>query len=114
MVRIIVIKFLNKPRLGFHIQEIPPSLELKPTYDAARVNRKLRAQVGNSLYDSMVGPYSDLYEYFIALLREGGMGAIASIIDDEQTVVLLRYFLKTPGLRRRLEDVAFIDARKEP
>ena len=51
----IVIKIPNTPRLGFHIREIPPDLELEPTYDAGRVNRKLLAQVGNHLYDSMVG-----------------------------------------------------------
>src|ERR1700688_3280353 len=51
----VVIKILNTPRLGWHIREIPPDLESPPTYDASRVNRKLRAQVGNPLFDSMVG-----------------------------------------------------------
>lgn len=108
----IVIKILNTPRLGFHIREIPPSLELKPTYNPARVNRKLLAQVGNPLYDSMVGTYNDLYEYFIATLWKGGLKALTSMIDDADTAAFVMYFLNTPALRRRLEDVAFMDAAK--
>lgn len=110
----IVMKVLNTPRLGFHIREIPPDLELAPTYDAERVNRKLRAQVGNPLYDSMVGPYNDLYEYIITILHRGGLAAITSMIDDETSAAFLVYFLNTPGLRRRLEDVAFLDAAGDP
>ena len=109
-----VLKIWNTPRLGFHIREIPPDLELEPTYDAARVNRKLLAQVGNHLYDSMVQAYNDLYERIIAILHEGGLEAISSMIDDEDSEAYFRYFLNTPGIRRRLEDVAFVDAAGDP
>jgi hypothetical protein len=109
-----VLKIWNTPKLGFHIREIPPDLELEPTYDAGRVNRKLLAQVGNHLYDSMVGPYNDLYERIIAILHEGGLEAISSMIDDEDSEAYFRHFLNTPGIRRRLEDVAFADAAGDP
>jgi hypothetical protein len=109
-----VMKILNTPKLGFHIREIPPELELTPTYDAQRVNRKLRAHVGNPLYDSMVGPYNGLYEYIIAILREGGLTAVTSMIDDETSAAFFTYFLNTPGLHRRIEDVAFLDAAGDP
>jgi hypothetical protein len=109
-----VLKILNTPRLGFHICEIPPDLESKPTYDAARVNRKLRAQVGNPLFDSMVGPYNGLYESVIATLHRGGLDAIRSMIDDEDAEAIFAFFLNTPGVRRRLEDAAFLDAGGNP
>ena len=108
-----VIKILNTPRLEFHIREIPPDLESKPTYEAARVNRKLRAQVGNPLFDSMVQPYNDLYESIIAP-HKGGLDAIRLNVDNEDSEAFLSFFLKTPGVRRRLEDVAFLDAAEDP
>jgi hypothetical protein len=110
----VVLKVLNTPRLGFHIREIPPDVELKPTYEAARVNRKLRGQVGNPLFDSMVGPYNDLYESIIAILHEGRLDAIRSMIYDEDSEAFLAFFLKTPGVRRPLEDAAFLDAAGDP
>jgi len=110
----IVIKILNEPRLGFHIREIPPDLESKPSYDAARVNRKLRAQVGNPLFDSMVGPYNDLYERMISILYKSGVEAIQSMTEDKEVEAYLVYLLKTPGIRRRLEDIAFLDRGGDP
>ena len=110
----IVIKIPNTPRLGFHIREIPPDLEIKPSYDPARVNRKLRAQVGNPLFDSMVEPYNDLYERILAILHRGGLEAIQSIAEDDEVETYLVYLLKTPGMRRRLEDIAFLDSGGDP
>jgi hypothetical protein len=110
----IVIKIPNTPRLGFHIREIPPDLEIKPSYDPARVNRKLRAQVGNPLFDSMVEPYNDLYERILAILHRGGLEAIQSIAEDDEVETYLVYLLKTPGMRRRLEDIAFLDLSGDP
>jgi len=110
----IVIKIPNTPRLGFHIREIPPDLETKPTYDPVRVNRKLRAQVSNPLFDSMVEPYNDLYESIIAILHRGGLDAIRSMIDDEESEAFLAFFLKTSGMWRRLEDIAFLDVAGDP
>jgi hypothetical protein len=110
----IVLKILNTPRLGWYIREIPPDLESTPTYDPSRVNRKLRAQVGNPLFDSMVGSYNDVYERLISVLHKGGVQAIKSMIDDEESETILTFLLKTPGMRRRLEDIALLDASGDP
>jgi hypothetical protein len=36
------------------------------------------------------------------------------MVDDETSAALLTYFLGTPGLRRRIEDVAFVDTAGHP
>jgi hypothetical protein len=110
----VVIKILNTPRLGWHIRETPPDLESPPTYDASRVSRKLRAQVANLLFDSMVGAYNDNYEYLISVLHKGGLQAIESLIDDEESEAIFTFLLKTPAMRRRLDDMAFLDAGGDP
>lgn len=96
----------EKNALGFHIKEIPAFLAPTPLYDARRLNEKLAQLVGRNGFDSMVADYDRLHSRIVSSLHSDGVrqamtNALRAGIDEEY-----RFFLRTPGIRQRLEDWA--------
>src|SRR5258706_8238969 len=97
--------------LAFHIKEIPPFMTETPQYDVQRVNEKLARLVGRNDLDLMMSEYHRLHSSVMRILHGEGIagqelmkamlaGALLGVAED------LRFFIHTPGMRRRLEEWA--------
>jgi hypothetical protein len=101
----IVIK-APKTTLAFHIQEIPPSISLKPEYQLQRVNEKLASLVGHPMFDKMSIKYDDLYSKIIYIISKYGIPAFLFSNMSAESVETIPFVLHTPGLKRRLKEFA--------
>jgi hypothetical protein len=110
---------IRKNHLGFHIGEVSHMLTDTPGYDMGRVNRKLRqltetggAETGGA--DLIIAPYDELYSKVISLLAAGGMPKLLSEARSSMGTVIgamaVPFILSTAAIRRRLEDIASVDA----
>jgi len=97
--------------LGFHIRELPLYLTAKKEYDLGRVNDKLRQLVGRDDVDEMTMEYDRLACSVLSNLHMQGMtvllmkAAAMGLLENEMTA-----FLKSPGIRRRLQHWAAMRA----
>jgi hypothetical protein len=97
--------------LAFHIKEIPPFMTETPQYEVQRVNEKLARLVGRNDLDLIMSEYHRLHSSVMRILHGDGItgqemmkAMLAGVllgVDDE-----LRFFVRTPGMRRRLEEWA--------
>lgn len=117
-----VAKLPNTPHLGWSIREIPPGFSTNPTCDVDRLNGKLLRLVGNQQLDAMVKGYNDVYAAILKTLHgamraspdnptNGFFDGFLAIAKSPTLSDCLAFILHTPGMRRRLEDLAFLDLK---
>lgn len=105
-----VLKIPNTPHLGWSIHEIPPDLSATRLYDVGRLNAKLLRLVGNELIDDMCEAYNDVYAAVLRMLHTSGLEGLARFANDDRDLLQsFAFILHTPGMRRRLEDLALLD-----
>ncbi|MEY9138541.1 hypothetical protein ABIE79_010069 [Bradyrhizobium diazoefficiens] len=101
----IVIK-LPKTTLGFHVQEIPPSVSQKPEYQLEPLNEKLKSLVGHPMLDKMCPDYDELYCKIIHLISTLGVPGFLLTNTSVDSIETLPFVLHSPALERRLNEFA--------
>jgi hypothetical protein len=109
----IVLK-VRRFHLGFHIKELPIFLTGQPQYDIARLNRKLLARVGDTLFDSMTSEYDRLYSSILSIIHKAKVGGLILSVMTPDSVETIPFILHTPGMKRRLREIAALPESDEP
>jgi hypothetical protein len=95
--------------LGYYIKEIPPFLLDGASHDPDRLNIKLSNLVGDQLIDQACGEYHRLFSLLVAKILEDGLLSLTMpsifIVNLTDAVPFL---IATPGIRLRLQDIAYL------
>jgi len=110
----VVLKVPHTPHLGWAIREVPPSLSATQLYDVPRLNTKLRHLVGNALLDGMCEEYDFLYAGILRILHREGLDGLIRYARDDDERQALAFLLHSPGMKRRLDDLALLDLEGSP
>jgi hypothetical protein len=108
-----VVLKVRRFHLCFH-KELPVFLTGKPQYDIARLNRKLLACVGDTLFDSMTSEYDRLYSSILSITHKAKVGGLVLSVMTPDSVETIPFILHTPGMKRHLKEIAAIPESDEP
>ncbi|MEM8557132.1 MAG: hypothetical protein AAGG50_04840 [Bacteroidota bacterium] len=109
-----VVLKVRRYHLGFHIKELPLFLTGSPQYDIGRLNRKLLARVGDPLFDMMTSEYNRLYSSILAIMHKAKVPGLILSVMTPDSVETLPFILHTPGMQRRLRELAALTDSDEP